>query len=342
MRRIALLLIVLLTLMLTATSPDWPAPGTVFQLQGTVHLWIADHHGVLHWAGDTRALAGKYVAWSNRRDVSLAELQTYRIGDPWLSAGLLKDGFAIYQVKWESEWLLPKLLHIQSIKDVELFGIDSTNYGDLVLDKFHWEYRYRLRVAGLQREILPAVVPGPSPTPMPTWGSIPTPWPTATVRPHPTWPPAWRPSPSPTPQWAQPAQQTSGTWARGGQYDRERMQIEVLSHHFDSRQQLVVTVRLHNLQPVPFFPDSSSIALRGDGKEFTTFDQRSRCAYSPSTLHEIANKLGNVISEKFEDTRIPGGETVSGNLCFRIPAGLRSLELVPYRGLWDGPALRIA
>ena len=67
--------------------------------------------------------------------MSLAELQTYPIGDPWLSAGLLKDGDPIYQVKWESEWPLPKLLHIQSIKDVELFGIDGSNYGNYVIDR---------------------------------------------------------------------------------------------------------------------------------------------------------------------------------------------------------------
>ena len=31
--------------------------GTVIALQGTPHLWIAGDQGVLHWAGDTRALA---------------------------------------------------------------------------------------------------------------------------------------------------------------------------------------------------------------------------------------------------------------------------------------------
>ena len=135
------------------------AHGTVVALQGTPHLWIADAQGVLHWGGDTRALAGKHVNWNDRRDVSLAELQTYPIGDPWLSAGLLKDGDPIYQVKWESEWPLPKLLHIQSIKDVELFGINGSNYGHFVIDKAAWEQRYGIDAASLERQPLASAVP---------------------------------------------------------------------------------------------------------------------------------------------------------------------------------------
>ncbi len=133
--------------------------GTVVALQGTPHLWFADEHGVLHWGGDTRALSGKHVNWNDRRDVSLAELQTYPIGDPWLSAGLLKDGDPIYQVKWESEWPLPKLLHIQSIKDVELFGINGSNYGNFVIDKAAWEQRYGIEAASLERQPLASAVP---------------------------------------------------------------------------------------------------------------------------------------------------------------------------------------
>ncbi len=135
------------------------AHGTVLALQGTPHLWFADEHGVLHWGGDTRALSGKHVNWNDRRDVSLAELQAYPIGDPWLSAGLLKDGDPIYQVKWESEWPLPKLLHIQSIKDVELFGIDGSNYGNYVIDRAAWEQRYGIDAARLERSPLASAVP---------------------------------------------------------------------------------------------------------------------------------------------------------------------------------------
>ena len=45
-------------------------------------------------------------------------------------------------MKWETEWEYPKLLHIQSIADMELFGINASNYGRFVLDKVAWEARY--------------------------------------------------------------------------------------------------------------------------------------------------------------------------------------------------------
>ena len=85
------------------------APGTVVALQGTPHLWFADAQGVLHWGGDTRALAGRHINWNNRVEVSLEQLRTLPGGDPWLSAGLLKDGDPIYLVKWETEWAEPRL-----------------------------------------------------------------------------------------------------------------------------------------------------------------------------------------------------------------------------------------
>ena len=49
--------------------------GTVVALQGTPHLWFADAQGVLHWGGDTRALAGRYINWNNRVEVGLEQLR---------------------------------------------------------------------------------------------------------------------------------------------------------------------------------------------------------------------------------------------------------------------------
>ena len=146
------------------------AHGAVVALQGTPHLWIADEQGGLHWAGDTRALAGRHVRWDNRIEVTLAQLQGLHRGDPWLSAGLLKAGDPIYLVKWETEWPQPRLLHIQSIADVELFGINGSNYGNFVLDLATWEQRFDLSAAGLQRSTLPAATapPAPTATPVPT------------------------------------------------------------------------------------------------------------------------------------------------------------------------------
>ena len=137
------------------------APGTVVQLQGTPHLWFTDHQGVLHWGGDTRALAGRHIDWRSRATVSLERLRTLPRGDPWLSAGLLKDGDPIYLVKWESDWAEPQLFHIRSIGDVELFGINGSNYGQFVIERGAWEHRFGISAAGLQRHVLPSTtVPG--------------------------------------------------------------------------------------------------------------------------------------------------------------------------------------
>jgi hypothetical protein len=136
-------------------------PGAVVTLRGTPHLWIADEQGTLHWAGDTRALAGRAVDWGTKRDVGATELRALRRGDPWLSAGLVKIGDPIYFVKWETGEARPTLLHIRGIADLELFGIDATNYGAFVLEPAAWEQRYGMGVAGLPRgELAAALAPG--------------------------------------------------------------------------------------------------------------------------------------------------------------------------------------
>ena len=179
-RRLVLLALALLALMLTAATPAQFAPGAVVQLQGTPHLWFADERGVLHWGGDTRALAGKHVNWSDRREVSLDELRTLPVGDPWLSAGLLKDGDPIYLVKWETDWPQPQLFHIRSIGDVELFGINGSNYGRFVIGRGAWEQRFGISAAGLQRHVLAATtVPGTTrdnPAPIGTAVDMPNGW----------------------------------------------------------------------------------------------------------------------------------------------------------------------
>jgi hypothetical protein len=156
--------------------PAWAGPaeqtvpaGAVVALQGTPHLWIADEQGILHWAGDTRALAGRAITWSDWREVSLDQLRGYRRGDPYLSAGLLKIGDPIYLVKWETNQAAPTLLHIQSIADVEIFGINADNYGRFVFDKAGWEQRFGMSADPLARAVLaPAVPPTPTPTPAAT------------------------------------------------------------------------------------------------------------------------------------------------------------------------------
>ena len=146
------------TLSINPVLPETFPPGAVLALQGTPHLWVADAGGVLHWAGDTLALAGRFVNWNWRAEVHLATLRTLPRGDPWLSAGLLKDGDPVYLVKWERDWERPQLLHIQSLADVELFGINEHNYGNFVLDRAAWEAHYGLAMADLARGNLVPVV----------------------------------------------------------------------------------------------------------------------------------------------------------------------------------------
>jgi hypothetical protein len=149
--------------------------GAVVGLIGTPHIWIADGEGKLHWAGDTRALAGKTVDWNTRSDVTLAELQALQRGDPWLSAGLLKDGEPIYLVKWEIEASSPNLFQIQSIKDVELFGINGENYGSLVLERPAWEQRYGMSAGSLSRGVLAQAAVQPTATAAPQATATPAP-----------------------------------------------------------------------------------------------------------------------------------------------------------------------
>jgi hypothetical protein len=129
--------------------------GAVVALKGTTHLWFADEVGTLHWGGDTRALAGHEIRWDQRREVTLDELSTLPRGAPWLSAGLVQAGEPIYFAKWESNAPAPTLLRVQSIADLELFGIDGTNYNALVLPTATWEQRTGFRAAALTKGELP-------------------------------------------------------------------------------------------------------------------------------------------------------------------------------------------
>ena len=294
--------------------------GTVVALQGTPHLWFADEQGVLHWGGDTRALAGKHIAWNNRVEVSLDSLRTLPVGDPWLSAGLLKDGDPIYLVKWETDWPLPQLLHIQSIKDVELFGINGNNYGKFVIEKSEWEHRFGISAAGLQRGVLATTAPSAPPA---VPGAVPT----------------------ATPSFSSVVTETSGTWTS---FDRKKLQIEVLSYDPDGWREmviengfndppleghryLIVTVRIRN--PETYSTFLSGIELQGGGRKFTTFGEYSRCVVIP-------NDLRDAIYDKFDETKIPGGQEVTGNVCFQVPENLRHLSLVP-DDLWSGDAIRV-
>ena len=126
------------------------SPGSVVKLTGTPHLYIVDTQGVLHWGGDTRALAGRTIQWGDQCELGLTALQQTRIGDPYLSSGLPAVGEPIYLSKWEDSEISPTLLHIQSIADLELFGIGTANYGSFVLERATYEQRYGFQIGTLR------------------------------------------------------------------------------------------------------------------------------------------------------------------------------------------------
>lgn len=115
--------------------------GMPVRLAGTPHVWVADEHGVLHWASDLRALAGKTVDWPNQRDHSIDELRGLPIGDPWLSAPLLKRGETIYVPHWEPGVSVPTLLLVESPAHLALIGISAANYQTLVVEEALWRDR---------------------------------------------------------------------------------------------------------------------------------------------------------------------------------------------------------
>ena len=169
MKRFAVALALLLSLLVpsAATAQNYPVGanlpvGAVLKLQGAPHIWINGEVRKFHWGGDTRALAGKQIVWSPTYDVTLQNLKDAqaggKMGDPWLSSGLVKVGDPIYLSKWESDQPAPTLQHIQSIADVELFGINGNNYGQFVIDQAPWERRYGFSVATLRKEALAAAV----------------------------------------------------------------------------------------------------------------------------------------------------------------------------------------
>ncbi len=132
--------------------------GTPIRLEGTPHLFLVSaDYPQLHWVGDTRALSKHPVFWDQQKTWPYWVFRRWGsvwVGDPYLTAGLLKDGDPIYLVKWEQNWTEPRLYHIQSIEDVELFGINARNYGNFILEKAAWEAKYGFDADTLQRSPL--------------------------------------------------------------------------------------------------------------------------------------------------------------------------------------------
>jgi endonuclease YncB( thermonuclease family) len=164
--KLIMLLALLLVIVLPPSAAAQPAScqaadtypeGAVFTLEGTPHLWVFED-GALRWAGDTRALAGLTVRWDRQCTMNSELLQSVRIVDPLLSLGLVKIGDPIYLAKWESNEATPRLLHIQSLADLAVFGITGDNYGRFVLERGAWEQRFGFNTGTLARAPLPPAV----------------------------------------------------------------------------------------------------------------------------------------------------------------------------------------
>lgn len=128
----------------TPTRASALPEGSVFALAGTPHLWIVDEHGVLHWGGDTRALAGRRINWDSRTVAAPAQLAALPIGSPWLSLALVRVDGVVYQPKWETDQAAPQLVGLPPPEDAPRFGLSPGAAETLALDAADWEQRFRL------------------------------------------------------------------------------------------------------------------------------------------------------------------------------------------------------
>lgn len=134
---------------LAAPLPAQVVPGAVVRVAGTPNLWIADDQGLLHFASDPRALAGRNVDWNAQLGLELDQAAALPVGDPWLTTALVKIGDSIFLPQYDANAGVPTLRHIQSPADLAALGINAGNYQQYVLDQQTWEQRFNLSLAGV-------------------------------------------------------------------------------------------------------------------------------------------------------------------------------------------------
>lgn len=165
-----LLLVLALALVISRTrATPAAAPlshGEIALLRGTPHYFVADERGVLHWASDTRALAGRYVRWERVRLVTLDQLRALPRGEPWLTApGTFvrgEDG-AVYLIRWETGMRWPVPLRLPPIENLELLGITRQLVESLATDQRTWERLMDLSLEATAVSFSP-LTPGPAAT----------------------------------------------------------------------------------------------------------------------------------------------------------------------------------
>jgi hypothetical protein len=158
---VPLVVVVAAAIALRAAFP-WPVGrvethGTVVLLQGSPYYWVADEAGTLHWVSDTRALVGRYVRWSDVREVTPEQLRRSRRGAPWFSAPIafVRDGGALYLVRWDAGLKWPALLRVPSLEALSVFGVTAAVIDQRVTDGDTWERMIGLPVDDLAAPFTP-------------------------------------------------------------------------------------------------------------------------------------------------------------------------------------------
>jgi len=149
-------------------KPPQIFPAEVVGLSGTSNLYVADAQGVIHFAGDPSALAGKALDWNARADITPDQVAALPLGAPYLSMSLVQIGADIYlpQPNPAFSAMGPMLFRVQSPQDLSMLGITPANYGQYVLDLGTWQQRYHLSLEQVQFGGDFALVP-PPPAPAP-------------------------------------------------------------------------------------------------------------------------------------------------------------------------------
>ena len=142
------LLVSLLPAYLPAAAASLPSDyqhGDLVAVSGSPHLYLVSS-GSVCWLADTRAAAQQAINWGRRHEVAVDQLESWRssgvLGDPFLSFPLVRQepppaGMTccpMYLAKQETEEPQPRLLWIKNLRDVELFGITTQNYGRFVVE----------------------------------------------------------------------------------------------------------------------------------------------------------------------------------------------------------------
>ena len=158
------------------------APATddsprLYTVIGTPHTWLMDDQGVLHWVGDSIALARTlYPAREYTLDEPL-DPQTQRSlagpiaihysdvlatprGAPLLSTSFVRGGGGeVYYPRWDALGGDPVMLRVTRPEDLEVLGVEPTRAGGQVVPSQDWEAQYHKRFDRLRHQDMRPLAP---------------------------------------------------------------------------------------------------------------------------------------------------------------------------------------